>query len=82
MNNIVPIPEAKAYWNYIKDTSDEVKKNLVALISFSLKSDMKRKEKDLLDKMSAPWPDDNLSADEFVDICESERDGNRELIDI
>jgi len=82
MNNVVPIPEAKSYWNYIKDASEEVKKNLIALINFSLKNDMKKKENDLLDKVSAPWPDDNLTADEFVGICESGRNDKREIIDI
>ena len=32
--------------------------------------------------ISSPWPDDDLSADAFVEMCESGRSGNREIIEI
>ncbi|GEM_PF-4614039 len=36
MPAITPMPATVPYWNFIKDTSDEVKLNLITLLSMSI----------------------------------------------
>lgn len=36
MNTMCPIPSAERYWDYIKDASNDVKLNLITLLSESL----------------------------------------------
>lgn len=85
MNDVVPIPAAKKYWNLIKNSSNEVKLNLIELIYISLRKGPKITAEDcddVLDKISSSWPDDGLTADEFVEVCESGRNKKREIVEI
>lgn len=40
MNVVSPTPAAAPYWDFIKDSSDEVKLNLITLLSMSIEEHM------------------------------------------
>ena len=73
-------PSANSYWNMVKHLSPEVKLDLIAMLSQSLKADTPHRV--YAKEYYGIWGDDGMSDEEFVDELKSMRTFNRDIIEI
>ena len=80
MNTSSSISTTNSYWNILKHLSDDVKIDLITLLSSSLK---KKKEKPIsASNFYGIWGDDGMSTEEFVDEIRSCRRFNHDIVEL
>ena len=74
-HNIHTIPQSRVMscWNEIKNFSREEMNTLMTMIYIHINEDVPVKNEEDEDLFSMTWPDDGISADEMVAICECNR---------
>ena len=80
MNTSTSISTTDSYWNMLKHLSDDVKIDLITLLSSSLK---KKKEKSVsASNFYGIWGDDGMTTEEFVDEIRSFRRFNHDIVEL
>lgn len=70
LSNLASLPRSK-------------KLHIIAFLSNSmLETSEDSADDDVLDKLCGSWADDGISADELIEVCESGRNINREIVEL
>lgn len=81
MISTVLTPQMANYWNMLKHLNDDVKMDLIVMLTQSLKHNKKEK------KISAKtfygiWGDDGFTADEFNEELKASRKFNQDIVEL
>ncbi|MBQ7414000.1 MAG: hypothetical protein IJV09_01015 [Prevotella sp.] len=80
MNSTTSISTTNNYWNMLKHLSDDVKIDLITLLSSSLKE--KTKKSIPASRFYGIWGDDGMTDEEFVNELKSLRNFKKDIIDL
>lgn len=80
MNTTTSISTTNNYWNILKNLSDDIKIDLITLLSSSLKS--KKEEPVSASNFYGIWGDDGMKTEEFVDELRASRKFNHEIVEL
>ena len=80
MNTITLVSTTKNYWNILKHLNDDVKIDLIALLSTSLKE--KNEQTVSASYFYGCWGDDGMDTDEFINELRESRSFNDEIVTI
>ena len=72
---------ASNHWNILKSLDYDTKLDIIAMLTQSLKQKNRRK-KVSAKKFYGIWPDDGMTADEFVDKLRNERSFNQDIVEL
>lgn len=82
-----PTAAVMPYWNSIKDTTPEIKAELMDLIRFSMKQakasekekEKKKEKKGDFDEFLGIWNDIDMTSEELIELCTSGRKSTRPI---
>ncbi len=80
MNTITLVSTTKNYWNILKHLSDDVKIDLIALLSTSLQE--KNEQTVSASDFYGCWGDDGMDTEEFINELREARSFNDEIVTI
>ena len=80
MNTTASISATNNYWNLLKNLSDDIKIDLITLLSSSLKE--KEKKSTSARKFYGIWGNDGMTTEEFIDEIRFSRKFNHDIVDL
>ena len=80
MGTLIPVSTTNNYWNILKHLSDDVKIDLITLLSNSLRK--KTKKTVSASDFYGIWGDDGIGDDEFLRELREARKFNHEIVDL
>lgn len=80
MNTTTPLSITNNYWNILKHLSDEIKLDLITLLSVSLKK--KAQSSVSASEFYGSWGNDGIDCDDFVKEIRSSRKFGNNIVEI
>ena len=80
MSTITPVATTNNYWNILKHLSDDVKVELITLLSNSLRK--KTRKSVSASDFYGIWGNDNIDTDEFVKELRDARKFRKDIVEI